>query len=138
MIPLAIICTSIVLGNITYLIITDNQKQHEMERIITLDEQVDKFIEKIANVRGYTMDDMKSKNRKSELAIVRQMICYLTRRHFYHTNISYSNIGKRINRDHSTVYYSINEVEKMLEMNDKRMTALFNEVMEAFNLGKAA
>ena len=109
-----------------------------MKQITTLDEQLDMFIDRIAEVNGFTTDDLKNSSRKPELVIVRQMCCYLSKKQFYSQKVTLQQIGNRINRHYATVLYSSREVEKMLEIKDKRMTALFNEVMEAFNLGKAA
>jgi chromosomal replication initiation ATPase DnaA len=137
MIPLAIVCTAIVVGNLTYLIITDNHKLNDMNNTSKtlqynqeqLNKDVDEFVERIANVRGYTTEDLKSKSRKREIVIVRQMVCYLTRKHFASRFLSFQRIGERVNRDHSSVIYSYREIENMLENKDKHVTDLFNEIL---------
>jgi len=100
--------------------------QYNQER---LNKEVDEFVERIANVRGYTIEDLKSKSRKREIVIVRQMVCYLTRKHFASRFLSFQRIGDRINRDHSSVIYSYREIENMLENKDKHVTDLFNEIL---------
>ena len=137
---LAIILTSFVIGKLIHMILTDNKTTKSIDMNNTsktlqynqeqLDNDVDVFVAKIAAVRGYTMEDIQGKSRKRELVIVRQMICYLTRRHFASRFLSFQRIGDRINRDHSTVIYSYREIESMLERNDKYIVDLYNEVFE--------
>ena len=60
-------------------------------------------------------DEVKSKKREKSMVFARQAFCYLAKKEKY----TLGNIGKLINRDHSTVLYSIKQVECYIQSNDK-------------------
>lgn len=49
----------------------------------------------------------------------------------YCLNYSYSEIGKTINRDHSSVIYAVKKITSTINY-DKRLTQLFNDINESF------
>jgi len=54
-----------------------------------------------------------SKSRNGKVVKARQMYCFLSR---IHTICSLSIIGNKINRDHSTIIYSIKEIQNKMEI----------------------
>jgi len=66
----------------------------------------------ICDYYNVVYEDVKSKKRDRELVVPRQMIAYILHKII---GISSSRTGKYINRDHSTVLYSCNEIKKFLE-----------------------
>lgn len=59
---------------------------------------------------------LKKHNRKLEIVFLRNYVCWILRNQ---NKLKFCEIGKIINRDHSTVINSINTVKKMIDTNDK-------------------
>lgn len=81
------------------------------------------MIEKISLITGVSIPDIFSKSRKSEIVEARQLYCYLIRKH-----LSLHKIGKIININHATVVHSVNVINKLIEVNDKRTMYLLEEI----------
>lgn len=69
---------------------------------------------------GTGASDIKSCRRTGPLVSARHLFCYLAR---VMTPNSYPQIGKYINRDHTTVINSVNRIERLLKSEDPRVTA---------------
>ena len=63
-------------------------------------------------VYGVTLDDLKSLSRKRKFVIPRQVLFYIFREVLKY---SLHDCAKLINRDHSTVVYSVNLVRDLME-----------------------
>ncbi len=64
-----------------------------------------------------SVDQLKSKSRKRDIVIGRQVAMYLAKKY---TDVSLKELGKIFGgRDHSTVIYSINTMDDLLETDDK-------------------
>lgn len=61
-------------------------------------------------------------SRKIEHVSVRQAFCYLA----YKAGYQVYEIGRFIHRDHSTVIHSVNKVEELISIKDKRIMRLIN------------
>ncbi len=61
-------------------------------------------------------DQLRSKSRRKEIALPRQIAMYFSRKF---TSATLQNIGKEFNRDHATVLHSIKKIERMLKTNSK-------------------
>lgn len=74
-------------------------------------------ITKICGFYEIGSDGITTKSRKRELVQARQIIMYILRNEY---NASYSLIGKKLgNRDHTTVIYACEKIEKDLKINIK-------------------
>jgi chromosomal replication initiator protein len=80
-----------------------------------------RIISVVGKYYSVTPADMKSKSRKKEIVVARQISIYLIRTML---DTSLMEIGKEFNRDHSTVISSINKVEKSQEENININTAI--------------
>ena len=67
----------------------------------------------VAETLGFTVEDLTSSKRTSELALARQIAMFLSRRH---TESSLQQIGLSFNKkDHTTVLHAQKKIEKLLE-----------------------
>ncbi len=77
---------------------------------------VTKIVDLICNHFSLRPDQIRSRSRKKEVALPRQIAMYFSRKY---TQASLQNIGKEFNRDHATVLHSIKKIDKMLKTNAK-------------------
>ncbi len=61
-------------------------------------------------------EQLKSKSRKQDVVVCRQIIFYMMRQYTPHT---FDAIGKEYNRDHSTVMYACKKAKDMIDYKDK-------------------
>jgi chromosomal replication initiator protein len=75
---------------------------------------------------GVTKAQLQSQTRKRTVVIPRQVFCYL----MYKTGkFSYDAIGKLVgDRDHTTVLHSVKTVEDFLEIEDPKLTEIYNKI----------
>ncbi len=78
-----------------------------MKRIYLADIQAE-----VASGFGIRLRDMSSRRRWSEYIVARHVAMFLARRH---TSLSFPQIGARFNRDHSTVFDAVKNMEARLE-----------------------
>ena len=81
---------------------------------ISVDVTIDKILDKVSKRYGVTVDDLKSKNKSSNVTTARQIAMYIIRRT---TGLSLPKIGKIFNRDHSTTLSSVKKIENELKCN---------------------
>lgn len=78
---------------------------------------IEKITEEVARTYGVTGEEIRSSKRSSVISNARQVAMYVAREI---TQLSMSSIGKEFgNRDHSTVVYAIQQVEKNMALNHK-------------------
>lgn len=84
------------------------------------------YIINVVNDRlNVTLEEFMSKSKKREMVLARQLSMYFAKKY---TKCSLSVIGKKCgNKDHSTVIYSINNIENFIEK-DKQIRALASEI----------
>ena len=75
---------------------------------------VDKIISEVARTYGLDDEDIRSKKRDAPISYGRQVAMYIVREV---TGMSYTSIGKEFGRDHSTVVYAMQEIERKLKTN---------------------
>ena len=75
---------------------------------------VDRILEKVAKKYGVTVEDIKGTKRTKEIAWARHISIYLIRRL---TDMSLPQIGRLLNRDHTTVINSLKTIERELGSN---------------------
>jgi chromosomal replication initiator protein len=105
-----------------------------LKHIIRSNSKREVSIDDIIKVVGAKLDvktsDIKSRKKNKNIAAGRQICMYLARKF---TNSSFPDIGDKIGgRDHSTVIYACNKVEKQIET-DVKMKKIVNDLEEAIN-----
>lgn len=82
---------------------------------------LDAIISFVCQAYGISFDDLRSRSRKRDRVIARNTLFYLARKH---TELSLVEIGRRLNRKHSTVIKGITSVEREIS----RRTPLGNQL----------
>ena len=78
---------------------------------------VEKIIDEVAHTYGVSGDDIRSSRRNSNISNARQIAIYAVREI---TGMSMKNIGDEFGgRDHSTIVYAINQIEKNMSKDPK-------------------
>ena len=79
---------------------------------------VEKIIEEVARTYGTTAADIRSSKRSANISNARQIAIYVVREI---TQLSMTSIGEEFGgRDHSTIVYAIQQVEKNCSKDPKR------------------
>lgn len=86
--------------------------------------KADKIIDLICTFYKVTFDDIKSKSRKRNVVMARQLICYFI---YEHTKLTLHKVAEMINRNHSTIIYS-KDVVKELCFSDKLYMEHFRQL----------
>ena len=82
--------------------------QNEKEKVT-----IEEIVKVVANRFAIKISDLKSQKKNKNLATARHIAMYLARKF---TPASYPDIGEKIGgRDHSTVIYAYNKINKMLD-----------------------
>ncbi|BDV03280.1 MAG: chromosomal replication initiator protein DnaA [Candidatus Hepatoplasma scabrum] len=76
----------------------------------------DSIINLVAKKYGINQKDILSKSRKKDIIIARNIAIFLTREILHY---SLKEIGKRFNKDHSTIMYAINKIDQNLRKNEE-------------------
>ncbi|MCX5827232.1 MAG: chromosomal replication initiator protein DnaA [Deltaproteobacteria bacterium] len=91
---------------------------------------IDDIIKAVGAKLDVKISDIKSRKKNKNIVAARQICMYFARKL---TNSSFPDIGDKIgNRDHSTVIYSCNKVEKLIET-DMKMKKIVADLEEAVN-----
>jgi chromosomal replication initiator protein len=87
----------------------------------------EKILEKVADVYKVSVDDICSSKRSQTISQARKVSAYIIKEM---TDISLKDIGKKLgNRDHSTIVYSISDVQSSID-NDENMKNLISEIIK--------
>ncbi len=92
--------------------------QNTIKDVMNNDQQpvpvtVDHVITDVSHIFNVSPDEMRSKNRNSQVSTARQVAMYVISKV---TELSYTNIGKEFGgRDHSTVVYATSKVKKVMQ-----------------------
>jgi len=87
---------------------------------------LEKIVEAVAAVGEISVDAILGPNRSQKNAEPRQVAMYLLRKH---TNASLPQIGEALGgRDHSTVMYAIDKIEKKINDDDKKLKIMVNKI----------
>ncbi len=88
---------------------------------------VEKIIDEVARTFGTTGEDIRSSRRAANISSARQVSMYVVREI---TQLPMAAIGKEYgNRDHSTVVYAIQQVEKNMQR-DMKLKATVNDIIK--------
>jgi chromosomal replication initiator protein len=83
------------------------------------------ILNEVCQLTGTKPDDIKSKSRKQETVIVRQVYCYVAREI---TGETMEKIGNVINREHATVVHSCKVVGDAVAVGDRRVMEVLEKV----------
>lgn len=92
--------------------------QNTIKDVMNNDQQpvpvtVDHVITDVSHIFNVSPEEMRSKNRNSQVSTARQVAMYVISKV---TDLSYTNIGKEFGgRDHSTVVYATSKVKKVMQ-----------------------
>lgn len=88
---------------------------------------VEKIILEVSRTFNVSTEDIRSNKRSSNISKARQIAIYVVREI---TEMSMDSIGKEFGgRDHSTVLYALNQVEKLMERDSKTRSAV-NDIIK--------
>ncbi|MBQ9517161.1 MAG: chromosomal replication initiator protein DnaA [Eubacterium sp.] len=87
---------------------------------------INRIVDEVSRTTGISVEDIYSKKHTAEVSDARKMCFYIVREV---TNISYDDIGKEFNRNHSTVMYNVNKLGETLKQN----SALNSQVLDIIN-----
>ena len=83
----------------------------------------------VSNETNISISDIKSESKKGKLSDARKLYCVLAKEY---TRESFNEIGKLINRDHSTVLYSEKKA-KIFIKNEIKFRTIYNSIKERLN-----
>lgn len=106
--------------------------QRVVKRSVKISEEpltVDEIIESVCQHYNVTPANINSKSRKKDYVMARQVSIYLAQKY---TKMPASRIGRLVGgRDHSTVIYSCNQVERRLKI-DKKFSSEITSIENSF------
>ncbi len=111
--------------------ITINVAQKTISDILNNDQPppltVEKIIDEVAHTYGVTSDDIRSSKRNSTISNARQVAIYVVREI---TSLSMKSIGDEFGgRDHSTIVYAINQIEKNMNK-DSKLKSMVEDIIK--------
>jgi chromosomal replication initiator protein DnaA len=87
---------------------------------------IERILKEVARTYGVTPEDIKSNKRSSQISLARQLSIYVVREI---TQLSLSVIGEEFGgRDHSTIVYALNQVEKRMKADIKFKSTVLDTV----------
>lgn len=88
---------------------------------------IDSIFEQVASHYGVSIDELKSKSRKKEIVLPRQVAMYLCKELLI---VPLVNISYYVNRDHTTILYGINSITVQLKT-DKLLETTLSSIKKA-------
>ncbi len=85
----------------------------------------EKIINVVLQCTGFTMPEIKSKDRHEDLVRARQLMCYFLR---ICTPLYFSKIGHIIRRDHTTVMHSVQTIKDLIDTEYTDVTLLVEKI----------
>ena len=79
---------------------------------------IEQIIKKVADANGYTVEQLRSSSRKSGIIDVRQVAAYLAFMQISNEPRAAIRVGEAINRERTTVLWSINRVAERIDIGD--------------------
>lgn len=133
MIYLAIICTAITIYKISELILQEEKTTNEMK---TPEQIAESIIKKVSEVSGVPVHVIKSKTRKREIVVPRQVAQYLIYKRLYGI-MKLDDMSALFNQTHATLYNSYDSVINGINTNDRFVMPLI-ESFESKEESKSA
>ena len=76
---------------------------------------IDKIVEEVSRTYNISVDDIYSNSRTADVALARQVSMYIIREVM---KISTPEIGKKFNKDHTSVIHNINKIKSLIKNNE--------------------
>lgn len=83
------------------------------------------IVDTVLTKNGISIDDIKRRDSKEDIAMIRHSICYFLRTY---TKLSLVKVGDIINRDHSTVLYSVRVIRDQLTISSNILDSVFYNI----------
>ena len=87
---------------------------------------IKRIVDEVSRTTGISVEDIYSKKRTANIANARKMTFYIIRNV---TDMGYAQIGKEFKKDHTTVMYNIQEMEKIIANN----SSINSQVLDIIN-----
>jgi len=98
------------------------------------DKELTEILQKVCDASGIMPHDIIAITRKREIVIARQLFCYITIKYFNYTLVQ---VGRFLNRHHSTVIHSVNAYTDYLQMKYKNETAIYEDAKNILSISDA-
>ena len=99
------------------MLLAENAIQDIMTEQTPLPVTVDRIIDEVARTYGVTAEDIRGQRRSNQISTARQVAMYVVREI---TGMTQLEIGQEFGgRDHSTVVYAVQQVEKNMKKDSK-------------------
>ena len=79
---------------------------------------IERIIKKVAEANGFTVDQLRSSSRRSGIIDVRQVAAYLAFMQIANEPRAAIRVGEAVNRERTTVLWSINRVAERIDIGD--------------------
>ena len=76
---------------------------------------VEKIVTEVSRTYNIPSEDIFSKKKSAEIAKARQISIYIVHKVM---GLSSTDIGKKFNKDHTTILYTVDKIKKLLQVND--------------------
>lgn len=88
--------------------------------------EVEELVSIVCGVTGFSADELRSKSRKRERVVARQLICYYA----YNMRLAtLNNIGLNLGgRDHTTVIHSKETIQNLIDTKDASIVQLIGKI----------
>lgn len=86
---------------------------------------MDNIVKFVVGLTDYSVEDIMSKRRKHSVVEVRHICMWVLRKK---TNNTMKDIGRYFNRDHSTVVYAVQLMDKRIYCKDVKVMTILNKV----------
>jgi len=96
--------------------------------------ELTEILQKVCDASGIMPHDIIAITRKREIVIARQLFCYITIKYFNYTLVQ---VGRFLNRHHSTVIHSVNAYTDYLQMKYKKETAIYEDAKNVLSISDA-
>ena len=103
---------------------------HKMNK----NKELTEILQKVCDASGIMPHDIIAITRKREIVIARQLFCYITIKYFNYTLLQ---VGRFLNRHHSTVIHSVNAYTDYLQMKYKNETAIYEDAKNILSISDA-
>ncbi len=86
---------------------------------------VDRVLDEVSRTYSVSKEEILSKSRNAEIALARQVAIYIV---WKTLNLSYSDIGREFNKNHTTIIYTIEKMKDVME-SDSYQKKLINDII---------
>ena len=126
-------CTQVIPESLKLIVIKDKQK---IDMTIKNEKNIEEIISRVCAITGLSIEEIRSRSRKTELVSARQVIQWLICEDMARCKVylDFTKIGMAVNKHRTSVYPSISRVNAAIQTNDKFIVGILN----AYNQHKEA